>query len=232
MENRPTLYHGSPFIVDKPVYGLGNPQNDYGLGFYCTHEIELAREWACSEEAGGYANQYALDLAGLSIVNLSEGDYNILNWLAILLNNRTFRISNDVAAAGKAYLLENFLPDTAKVDVIIGYRADDSYFSFANAFLNNTLSLSQLNKALYYGKLGIQTMIKSKTAFARLEFIDSEIADRNIYYPKKTARDNEARTAYRKERELIQVTDAVYLVDILRERWNENDIRLQRNISG
>lgn len=31
--------------------------------------------------------------------------------------------------------------------MIRGYRADDSYFSFATAFLNNTISLAQLEKA-------------------------------------------------------------------------------------
>ncbi|MBR2627880.1 MAG: DUF3990 domain-containing protein, partial [Peptococcaceae bacterium] len=39
---------------------------------------------------------------------------------------------------------------------MIGYRADDSYFSFANAFLNNTLSLRQLEKAMMLGKHGEQ----------------------------------------------------------------------------
>ena len=42
--------------------------------------------------------------------------------------------------------------------MIIGYRADDSYFSFANAFLNNTLSLEQLKEAMYLGKLGEQVI--------------------------------------------------------------------------
>ena len=42
----------------------------------------------------------------------------------------------------------------ANLVLFIGYRADDSYFSFANAFLNNTISLEQLRKAMYLGKLG------------------------------------------------------------------------------
>ncbi|MCL2815433.1 MAG: DUF3990 domain-containing protein [Oscillospiraceae bacterium] len=229
-ENRITIYHGSRWIIKNPVYGEGNPKNDYGLGFYCTHEIELAKEWACTEENSGYANQYELDISGLAVMCLSGKDYNILNWLAVLLNNRSIHISSDVAAEGRTFLLEKFLPDTKSADIIIGYRANDSYFAFANAFLNNALSLAQLEKAMYLGKLGNQTMLKSKTAFERLRFITSEIADRDIYYPQKTARDKEARAAYRKERESQRVSDSIYLIDILRGRWENDDTRIRRNI--
>lgn len=230
MSKKIEIYHGSQMIIKKPLYGEGNPKNDYGSGFYCTHEIELAKEWACTEESSGYANQYEVDISGLSVMRLSGEDYNILNWIAILLNSRSFRISNDVAAEGKRYLLEKFLPDTQNFDVITGYRANDSYFSFANAFINNTLSLAQLEKAMYLGKLGEQTMLKSKMAFEQIQFIRSEIANREIYYPKKSARDKEARAAYRKERESQRVADSVYLIDILRERWDNDDTRIRRNV--
>lgn len=39
-----TVYHGSPVIVEKPRFGVGNPNNDYGLGFYCTETLDLAKE--------------------------------------------------------------------------------------------------------------------------------------------------------------------------------------------
>jgi len=232
MDKKSIIYHGSKNIIKNPVFGVGNPYNDYGLGFYCTHDIELANEWACSEESGGYANKYELVWDSLSIMNLSGTEYNVLNWLAILLNNRVFRVANDIASAGRRFLLERFLPDTSNCDVIIGYRADDSYFSFANAFINNTISLAQLEKALYLGDLGEQTMIKTEVAFSNLHFLDSFAAPRDIYYPKKIARDKAARTAYRTESELKQITDAIYLMDILRERWENDDLRLRRNIPG
>ena len=28
------LYYGSPIRVKCPLFGVGNPYNDYGLGFY------------------------------------------------------------------------------------------------------------------------------------------------------------------------------------------------------
>lgn len=231
MSQTVTIYHGSRMIIEKPVFGEGNPRNDYGLGFYCTQEPELAKEWACTEESDGFANKYELDLSGLTVMYLSGAQYNILNWLALLLDNRTFRISNDIAAEGKAYLLDQFLPDISACDVIIGYRANDSYFSFANAFLNNTLSLTQLENAMFLGKLGEQTVLKSKRSFAQISFISSEAATREIYYPMKNARDKEARSSYRKERERQRAAEAVYLIDILRGGWGSDDARLRRNLS-
>lgn len=67
-------------MIEKPVYGIGNPNNDYGLGFYCTESIELAKGGACSNETDGYANQYELNLEGLSVLSLTGGQYSILNW--------------------------------------------------------------------------------------------------------------------------------------------------------
>ena len=230
MSQNRIIYHGSQYVVAAPVFGEGSPRNDYGLGFYCTHEIELAKEWACSEENSGYANQYELNLAGLSVMHLSGQEFNILNWLAVLLENRTFRISNDIAAEGKSFLLDKFLPDTGAYDVIIGYRADDSYFSFANAFLNNALSLVQLEKAMYLGKLGEQTVLKTQKSFDQIRFIRSESASCEIYYPMRSARDREARLAYRRERGYQRAADSVYLMDILREGWESDDSRIRRNI--
>ncbi|MDR2615418.1 MAG: DUF3990 domain-containing protein [Oscillospiraceae bacterium] len=227
-----TIYHGSRTIIERPVFGEGNPRNDYGLGFYCTQELELAKEWACTEEDDGVANRYELDMSGLSVMRLSGEKYNILNWLALLLDNRTFRVSNDIAAEGKDFLLDRFLPDVGGCDVIIGYRANDSYFSFANAFLNNTLSLAQLENAMRLGKLGEQTVLKSRRAFGLIRFIGSEVAARETYYPMKNKRDKDARSSYRRERERRRAAEAVYLVDILRGGWGSDDARLRGNISG
>ena len=65
------LYHGSPQIIEKPIFGKGNKYNDYGLGFYCTESIDLAKEWACTEDTDGYANCYELNTDGLKFLELS-----------------------------------------------------------------------------------------------------------------------------------------------------------------
>ena len=102
-----TLYHGSQIILEKPEYGKGARNNDYGRGFYCTEEIELAKEWACAKQTNGYVNQYKLDLEGLRVLNLNNGKYNILNWLALLAANRTYWQNGSIAEEGKRYPSRN-----------------------------------------------------------------------------------------------------------------------------
>src|SRR5574344_350095 len=139
------IYHGSKDIIEKPEFGKGNKKNDYGLGFYCTENAELAKEWACcNNETNGYANQYEIDLSDYKVLDLREEKYSILNWMALLLKFRTFDVNTPISAQAKEYILENFYVDVEEYDVIIGYRADDSYFSFAKDFINNTISVEQL----------------------------------------------------------------------------------------
>ncbi|MCI5928156.1 MAG: DUF3990 domain-containing protein [Pseudoflavonifractor capillosus] len=230
MEKTLTLYHGSSFIIERPEFGKGNPFNDYGLGFYCTETLELAKEWACSIGQDGFANRYSFRTDGLSILNLTDRNYNILNWLAILLVNRKFNLSIDIAAQGKEYLASTFLPPYENYDIIIGYRADDSYFSFASAFLNNTISLAQLERAMSLGKLGEQVVLKSEQAFSHLHFEESIPAERTIYYPRKAIRDSKTRAAFRAESKTALVLDVVYMIDILREEWKNDDARLRGNV--
>ena len=69
--------------------------------------------------------------------------------LTVLLQNREFDIPSGLALDEKEYLLANFSVDYESCDAIIGYRADDSYFSFAQDFINGTISYRQLNNAMY-----------------------------------------------------------------------------------
>lgn len=80
------LYHGSKDIIEKPIYHKGKKENDYGFGFYCTENNELAKEWACSNnESNGFSNKYSVDITNLKILDLTDKRYSILNWIAILL---------------------------------------------------------------------------------------------------------------------------------------------------
>ena len=221
------LYHGSSNIIEKPSFGLGNPRNDYGLGFYCTKEIELAKEWACSTQNDGFANRYSFNAEGLDVLDLSKRKYNILNWLAILLENRIFDIATSVAREAKDFIISRFIPEYKSKDVIIGYRADDSYFSFAKAFINNAIPLSSLEKAMKLGKLGIQTCIRSEAAFSRLCFLEAIPANGEEYYIRRSTRDRKAREDYLKLLEQDNIKDAKYVIDIIRQDWRNDDERLQ-----
>ena len=232
MSDKLTIYHGSSKIIERPDFGTGNPHNDYGLGFYCTESMELAKEWASSTETDGFANQYQLNLTGLSTLSLTSGDYHILNWLSVLLENRRFRIDGAIAQQAKAYLSENFSVDYKQYDIIRGYRADDSYFSFANAFLNNTISVTQLEKAMVLGKLGEQIVLISQKAFASIEFVNAIPAPNEIYLPKKLARDTAARKDFQQEKARGSILTEKYILDIMREGWKNDDERLQRIVLG
>lgn len=220
------LYHGSSEIIEKPVFGKGKPYNDYGQGFYCTEHAELAKEWACSEGVDGFVNKYELDTEGLKVLNLSSEKYTILHWLALLMNYRKFRLSTPVMRRGVEWLKEHFLIDIGEYDLIIGYRADDSYFSFARAFVSNEISLKQLNYAMRLGKLGEQYVLKSEKAFEQIKFITSELADNTIYYARRKMRDEEARNAFFEELEKDDI-DGIYMRDIIREEMTSDDARLR-----
>ena len=220
-----TIYHGSSNIIEHPTFGAGKPRNDYGLGFYCTQNINLAKEWACSESQDGYANKYYLDINNLSILDLSKNVYNTLNWLAVLLQNRIFDLSNPNAYAAREYVLNNFLPDYKNYDIIIGYRADDSYFSFARAFLNNQISLYQLSYVMKLGELGNQIVLKSKIAFDAITFAGYEIAKSSLYYSSKKQRDENARKAFSREFNKPDLT-GLYIRDIITQEIKNNDARL------
>lgn len=66
------IYHGSKDIIEKPVFGYGKTYNDYGLGFYCTDSLDMAKEWGADASRVGYANCYTMDCDGLSILDLND----------------------------------------------------------------------------------------------------------------------------------------------------------------
>lgn len=226
-----TLYHGSENIIEVPEFGKGARSNDYGRGFYCTENIELAREWACAKNKNGYVNVYEFDLTELKVLNLNDRQYHILNWLAILADNRTYWQRGSIAEEAKEYIKTHFLVDVSPYDVIIGYRADDSYFSFAQDFVAGVISLEKLSEAMRLGKLGEQIVLKSEKAFEQIRYIRSEIVDREIYYVRKNEREREARKEYRMSKLQKDTINQLYMIDIMREGMENDDARLLRRLS-
>lgn len=78
-----TIYHGSEKNIETPVFGAEKKNNDFGLGFYCTQSIDLAKEWAVSSLRDGFANEYELNTEYLKILNLNSTEYTILKNLLI-----------------------------------------------------------------------------------------------------------------------------------------------------
>lgn len=164
-------------------------------------------------------------------MNLNSPQYNILNWLAILTKNRTYWQRSSISEQAKKYLQENFFIDISGFDIVKGCRADDSYFSFAQDFVSNTISLRQLSNAMYLGKLGEQIAIMTPKAFDMIVFKGYEEAPANVYFTKKEMRDKKARKEYRESKVEMTSANDLFMLDIMREGIKAGDSRLQQGLS-
>ena len=142
------IYHGSDHIVRAPVFGAGRPFNDFGLGFYCTGSSRYAAEWAVGRERNGFVSAYTIDTDRLMTINLCGPQYNPLHWLSLLLTFREFDLSSDTAHRAREYINKWFSVDYQGCDCIIGYRADNRLFMFAQDFLDGDLSYQDLRDSL------------------------------------------------------------------------------------
>lgn len=219
------IYHGSDHIIEKPVYGQGELRNDYGRGFYCTKEIELAKEWACGEGNDGIVNAYELRMDGLSVLHLNDEPYCILNWLAVLTRYRTYWERNTISEQAKKWLQDHFFVDPAGYDIVIGYRADDSYFSFARDFVANSISLRQLSEAMKLGCLGEQIVLMSRKAFNHIHFKEYIPVKAEEYYEKRIQRNEQAKKEYRKQRSVTTTPEDIFMIDIMRRNMSAEEIR-------
>lgn len=229
MDKLITIYHGSEQIVEVPTFGRGKKNNDFGMGFYCTQSDHLAKEWAVSSLRNGFSNRYVMDTEYLNILNLNSTDYTILNWIAVLVEHRLFSIKTPVARRAKRYLIDNFSINVNAYDIVTGYRADDSYFDYAESFLNNGISVEQLARAMQLGKLGEQIVIKSQYAFSKLKYEGFDVAEKDIFYVLRKARDDEANKLYLEM--LEEENDGLYIQDIMRGGIKNDDPRIPRNLS-
>lgn len=166
-----TIYHGSSKELKTPIYGFGSSDNDYGSGFYTTFLREKADAWAITMGDGsdGVTNKYTINIDGLNIINLDN--YGILTWIATILKNRSVK---DPFHQLKAELLvEKYSIDLSKADIVIGYRADDSYMDIVEWFLDDKIDVCDVERLFRKGELGTQFFIQSEKAFERIQFVES-----------------------------------------------------------
>ncbi len=188
------IYHGSDCIVEKPQFGAGNKSNDYGLGFYCCSNKELAKEWASKRKGCGFVNRYKIRDDRLKILDLTKPPFNnVLYWVALLVHNRKLPgVLKDKYPLELEYLEKRYLIDISKYDIVIGYRADDSYFQFPESFIKGEITLESLERIFLSGDLGTQYVLISKRAFSNLHFLDFEETheiSREQYYLRKAKAD-------------------------------------------
>lgn len=165
------VYHGSDHIIHTPIYLGGKDDNDYGNGFYTTEYEDRAKSWAAlnGDPSHSIVNKYELDLDGLKVLNLA--DFGVLAWIAEVVSNRgTSQEATEIL--GKR-LVEMYKVDTSLYDIIIGYRADDSYTQVIEAFLLNQMNIAEVEKLFYKGSLGNQIFLKSEKAFSQIKWLGS-----------------------------------------------------------
>ena len=168
------LYYGSKTLLQQPIYGEGNPTNDYGLGFYLTNDQNLADLWACQYPEGGFTITYSINIRNLNILQLSDvSEESVLKWITLLVKHR---FSYQQIIENKQvidWLISHFDVAINQYDMIVGYRADDSYFNYSIGFVTGAISLETLTKAMKLGKLGLQYVLISKKSFREIQFVSS-----------------------------------------------------------
>lgn len=166
------LYHGSSIKLQKPLFGFGKADNDYGSGFYTTEDYDRAASWALlnGDEKNSFVNEYTLDFSNLKIIHLN--DFGLLSWVAEILANRGTGYED--AEIVIKLMVDKYRIDTTDADVIIGYRADDSYTEVISAFLEGLLSIDEVERMFYKGSLGDQVFLKNEKAFNSLNFVKAD----------------------------------------------------------
>ena len=168
------LYHGSKKIIETPSYKGSNTTNDYGPSFYLTKDLNAAKSWACRNDSVGVVNKYYVNdntYSHLRILDLTDKNkYSVLNWLAILMHFRT--LDSTFINNNRLVLewLHKYYINVDEYDVIIGYRADDSYFRFPIRFISNDLAFEDLEDVFVSGHLGIQCAFMSEKAIKSLKY--------------------------------------------------------------
>ncbi|MCR5308679.1 MAG: DUF3990 domain-containing protein [Bacilli bacterium] len=169
------IYHGSKKIINNPLYKGSNPSNDYGPAFYVTKDLESAKSWACKNNTIGIVSKYNIDnkvYSSLKVLDLTDKNkYSVLNWIAILMHFRTldshFVKNNEIVLNW----LSKYYINVNDYDVIIGYRADDTYFRFPIRFISNDLAFEDLESVFKSGNLGVQLALISQKAIDSLKYV-------------------------------------------------------------
>lgn len=204
MENL-ILFHGSPNEIVTPTFGLGNEKHDYGMGFYLTESIELAKEWAVCrpDETNGWVHKFEFDTEGLKVLDFQQ--INVLSWLAELMKHRDASDTKRYRVLAQKFI-EKYGIDTSDYDVIKGWRANASYFYIAKEFVKDNIDIDILEDLLSLGGLGIQYCIKTEKAYAKLREIPGSLQP--VEYAEFNEKYNERDTTAREKMRALVDSDA------------------------
>jgi len=217
-----TIYHGASQIIRSPKFGAGRQYNDFGLGFYCSESFRSAAEWAVDRECNGFVSAYSLNYDGLRIINLCGPQYSPLHWLSLLFSFREFDMYSDSAHRAREYISKRFIVDNQGCDCIIGWRADNRCFMFAQEFIDGNIPYQLLKEALVSDESNRQYVLKSNRAFDRISFTGYKAVLSNDSYPQKRARELKSiRSIYGS-----YGSEGLYISDLIEQEVSPYDTRL------
>ncbi len=202
-----------------PVFGAGRPFNDFGLGFYCSANPKHAAEWAVARDRNGFVSAYSIDTDGLMTINLCGPQYNVLHWIGLLLAFREFDLSSVTAHRAREYINKWFSVDYQGCDCIIGYRADNRLFMFAQDFLDGKLPYQDL-KASLSGDSNRQFVLKSNRAFDRVSFAGFSPAYADESFPAGRSRE------LRAIKKMKPSENGLFITDLIEQEVRPYDSRL------
>ena len=117
----------------------------------------------------GYLMEYEVLIDKLNVLYLDDqSEDSILKWITILISHRFSRFEIDKYKTTIDALNNRYSFDITKYDMIVGYRADVSYFQYSRDFVANDLSIEILSKAMKLGKLGKQYVLISENSFKHI----------------------------------------------------------------
>ena len=214
------FYHGSKVVIKEPIVKGSNELNDYGPSFYLTKDLEAAKSWACKNDSVGVVNEYEIrdqSFNSLKILDLTnKTKFSVLNWMAILIRFRQLDVSFIKNNELTLNWLKKYYIDVNDYDVIIGFRADDSYFRFPLRFISNDLAFEDLEDVFLSGELGVQYAFMSQRAIKMLKFQNAIECDSNYlghYYSIVSKASKEFDELLNRPRD----PNKKYILDLMRE---------------
>ncbi|MGL5574588.1 MAG: DUF3990 domain-containing protein [Sarcina sp.] len=158
------VYHGSDSVIESPRFDGGRKFRDFGLGFYGTTNIKVAKSWSTRKiEKDSYVNKYRFNTSKIESLTFDLD----LDWILCIAYNRRL-IENE--SLNKALAIK--YSDLSKYDVILGPTADDRMFDTLNMVFENNITLNHCLQSLNSMDLDIQYNFRSSKAINALEFIN------------------------------------------------------------
>lgn len=135
------LYHGSSLEVQRPNLEHSREDIDFGIGFYLTPDIDMAKKWACSKK-NSFVSVYDVNISALNTYTFALG----YEWLDYVKANRRELGNSDYDA----------------YDILIGPTADDKLFATLQEYLDGQITSEQAIEYLNIAGFSNQYVFKNE----------------------------------------------------------------------